>query len=108
LSQQNLDMRGSMQTARRHKGLIVVFAVLGLLLAAGYAYLNPLLQSSTALVVFSDNYATSSQAQVSAVDPGLATQVVIAGSAPVLAEALPHISPAVSLRRCRAESPSRA
>lgn len=97
MTQQNLDMRGSVHTARRHKGLIIGVAGLGLLLGAGYAYLNPPLQSSTALVVFSDNYAQNPQAQVSGVDPGLATQVVIAGSAPVLAEALPHISPAISL-----------
>ncbi|HLK72742.1 MAG TPA: hypothetical protein VKU77_03735 [Streptosporangiaceae bacterium] len=97
MTQQNLDMRGSVHTARRHKGLIIGVAAVGLLLGAGYAYLNPPLQSSTALVVFSDNYAQNAQAQVSGVDPGLATQVVIAGSAPVLAEALPHISPAISL-----------
>ena len=62
MSQQNLDMRGSMHTARRHKMLIAGVAALGLILAVGYAYLNPPLQSSTALVVFSDNYVTSSQA----------------------------------------------
>jgi capsular polysaccharide biosynthesis protein len=96
MSQQNLDMRGSMHTVRRHKALIGGVAVLGLLLGGAYAYLNPPLLSSTALVVFSDNSAQNSQAQASGIDPGLATQVVIGSSAPVLAEALPHISPAVS------------
>jgi capsular polysaccharide biosynthesis protein len=98
MSQQNLDVRGSMHTARRHKGLIIGVAGLGLVLGGGYAYLRPPLQSSTALVVFSDDYAQNPQAQVSAVDPGLATQEVIASSAPVLAEALPHISPVISLQ----------
>ena len=98
MSQQNLDMRGSLRTARRHKGLIGGVAVVGLLLSAGYAYLNPPMLSSTTLVVFSDDSALNSQAQASGVDPGLATQVVIATSAPVLAEALPHISPSVSLQ----------
>jgi capsular polysaccharide biosynthesis protein len=98
MSQQNLDMRGSMHTARRHKGLISGVAALGLALGLGYAYLNPPLLSSTTLVVFSDDSAQNSQAAAAGVDPGLATQEVIATSAPVLAEALPHISPTMSLQ----------
>ena len=86
MSQQNPDMRRSIQIARRRKRLISGVAALGLLLGAGYAYLNPPLLSSTALVVFSDDSAQSSQAAAAGVDPGLATQEVIATSAPVLAE----------------------
>lgn len=96
MSQQNLDLRRSIQIARRHKRLIGGMAALGLLLAAGYAYLNPPLLSSTALVVFSDSSSQSSQALASGVDPGLATQEVVATSDPVLIGALSHISPPVS------------
>jgi uncharacterized protein involved in exopolysaccharide biosynthesis len=48
MSQQNPDLRRSMRIAGRRKRLIFGVAALGLLLGAGYAYLNPPLLSSTA------------------------------------------------------------
>jgi capsular polysaccharide biosynthesis protein len=98
MSQQNPDLRRSMRIAGRRKRLIFGVAALGLLLGAGYAYLNPPLLSSTALVVFTDESSQSSAAAASGVDPGLATQQVVASSEPVLVGALPHISPPVSLQ----------
>lgn len=98
MSQQNPDLRRSIHIARRRKRLIGGVAALGLLLGAGYAYLNPSLLSSTALVVFTDEASQSSQAAAAGVDPGLATQEVLATSDPVLVGALPHISPPVSLQ----------
>ncbi|HEX2745757.1 MAG TPA: hypothetical protein VHN16_15330 [Streptosporangiaceae bacterium] len=98
MSQQNPDLRRSMQIAGRRKRLIFGVAALGLILGAGYAYLNPPLLSSTALVVFTDESSQSSAAAASGVDPGLATQQVVAASDPVLVGALPHISPPVSLQ----------
>ena len=101
MSQQNLDLRRSVQIARRHKRLIGGIAALGLLLGAGYAFLNPPLLSSTALVVLSDNSsqsASASQASGTGTGSAIATQEVIATSDPVLAAALPHISPAMSLQ----------
>jgi capsular polysaccharide biosynthesis protein len=98
MSQQNPDLRRSIQIAGRRKRLIGGAAALGLLLGAGYAYLNPPLLSSTALVVFTDNSSQSSQAAAAGVDPGLATQEVVATSDPVLIGALPHISPPLSLQ----------
>ena len=98
MSQQNPDLRRSMQIAGRRKRLIFGVAALGLLLGAGYAYLNPPLLSSTALVVFTDESSQSSQATAAGVDPGLATQEVVAASDPVQVGALPHISPPVSLQ----------
>ena len=74
MSQQNPDLRRSMQIAGRRKRLIFGVAALGLLLGVGYAYLNPPLLSSTALVVFTDASSQSSQAAAAGVDPGLATQ----------------------------------
>jgi capsular polysaccharide biosynthesis protein len=100
MSQQNLDLRRSIQIARRHKRLIGGVAALGLLIGAGYAFLNPPLLSSTALVVISDNSSpgANSQASATGVNGAINTQEVIATSAPVLAGALPHISPAMSLQ----------
>jgi capsular polysaccharide biosynthesis protein len=98
MSQQNPDLRRSIQIAGRRKRLIGGLAALGLLIGVGYAYLNPPMLSSTALVVFTDDYSQSSQAVASGVDPGLTTQVVVATSDPVLIGALPHISPPVSLQ----------
>ena len=98
MSQQNPDLRRSMRIAGRRKRLIFGVAALGLLLGAGYPYLNPPLLSSTALVVFTDESSQSSAAAASGVDPGLATQQVVASSEPVLVGALPHISPPVSLQ----------
>ena len=98
MSQQNPDLRRSIHIAGRRKRLIGGLAALGLLIGVGYAYLNPPMLSSTALVVFTDDYSQSSQAVASGVDPGLTTQVVVATSDPVLIGALPHISPPVSLQ----------
>ena len=98
MSQQNPDLRRSIQIAGRRKRLLGGVAALGLLLGAGYAYLNPPLLSGTALVVFTDETSQSAQAAAAGVDPGLATQEVVATSAPVLVGALPHISPAISLQ----------
>jgi capsular polysaccharide biosynthesis protein len=98
MSQQNLDLRGSIKVSRRHKRMVAGVAALGLILGAGYAYLNPPLLSSTGLVVLSETSAQSAQAAATGVDPGLATQEVVATSDPVLVEALPHISPPISLQ----------
>ena len=102
MSQQNPDLRRSMHIAGRRKRLIFGVAALGLVLGAGYAYLNPPLLSSTALVVFTDASSQSSQNAASGVDPGLATQEVVAASDPVLVGALPHISPPISLQMLQA------
>jgi capsular polysaccharide biosynthesis protein len=98
MSQQNPDLRGSIHLAGRRKKLVGAVAVLGLLLGAAYAYLTPPMLSSTALVVFTDEVSQSSQAAAAGVDPGLATQEVVATSDPVLVGALPDISPPLSLQ----------
>lgn len=96
MSQQNLDLRTSMQIVRRQKKLFGGVAIFGLLAGAVYAILSPLTLSSTALVVIGSNPASlSNQASTSTggLDTSLATQVVIADSGPVLEGALPHVSP---------------
>ena len=77
------------QARKRHKILLGVFVLLGLLVGAGYAALKPPMLTSTALVGLPPS------------TRDLSTQVVIAGSNPVLAQALRSIHPAVPLPALR-------
>jgi capsular polysaccharide biosynthesis protein len=99
MSQQALDFRGSVKAVRRHSKIFFPIVVLGLLIGAGYAVLRPPLLTSTTLVVLPNvaNAQVSQSTVAGSTDNTMATQVVIAGSTPVLAAALPHISPAMSL-----------
>lgn len=89
MSEQALDLRRSMRIVRRHKIIVAVFALLGLLAGAGRTMLNPPLFASTAVVALPP--ATHDTA----------TQVVIASSDHVLSSALNHVSPAISLPAIR-------
>ena len=51
MSQKALDLPRSTQTIRRHKILVSIVVVLGILGGAAYAVLKPPLLSSTALIV---------------------------------------------------------
>ena len=97
MSQQDLDMRSSMQMVRRRKKLFGGVAALGLLLGAAYAFLTAPAVSSTALVVVSDFPPPLTNLANTVGDAGtetsLATQIVIANSGPVLGAALPKVSP---------------
>jgi capsular polysaccharide biosynthesis protein len=77
-------------------------AVAGLVAGIVFAALHPPLLTSTALVVLPQS-AQSVQAAPSndAPDPYTATQEVVAGSYPVLVNALPNIRPAMSLNELR-------
>jgi capsular polysaccharide biosynthesis protein len=100
MSQQALDLRRSIQIARRHKRLLGVTVILGLLLGAAYAVLDPPKLTSTALVLLPQTLVQSGNSASSAtVGSGtdIDTQVIIAGSDTVLAGALPHVQPAMSL-----------
>jgi capsular polysaccharide biosynthesis protein len=103
MSEQALNLRRSVHIVRRHKILIFIVAVLGALVGVGYTVLKPPLLTSTATVVLPlavQNADTAAGAgtdtTVKGPDPYMATQVVIAGSDPVLSAALPSISPAIS------------
>jgi capsular polysaccharide biosynthesis protein len=89
MSQQGLDLRKSIQSVRRHRVLVGIVVALGLLIGGGYATINPPLVTSTALVVLPSSA------------PSMATQVVIAGSDPVLSIAQPKVSPPMSLDKLR-------
>ena len=91
MSQQALDLRRSAQIVRRHRKIVGIVAALGLLIAGGYAVLHPPKFVSKALVVL-PNSASS-----------IATQVVVAGSTPVLQQAQTILGPAVSFQTLRDE-----
>ena len=101
MSQQALDLRRSMQIVRRHKVLVGVVVVLGILGAAAYAVLKPPMLSSTALIALSAPATSQQQTTTGGTDPFTATQEVVAGSYQVLAGALPDVRPAMSLNELR-------
>ena len=88
MSQQALDLRTSTQTVRRHKILVGIVIVLGILAGAAYAVLKPPMLTSTALIVLppqvsqQQNGATTTAGS----DPFTATQVIVADSTQVLRE----------------------
>jgi len=105
MSQQALDLRRSTHLVRRHKVLVGACVVLGILGGCAYSMLHPPMLTSTALVVLPQ--AAQNAAATGAADTGpdsyMATQAVIAGSNAVLSDALPHVRPAMSLDKLRAE-----
>jgi len=105
MSQQALNLHRSVQIMRRHRILMVVAAVLGILAGGAYAKLYPPMMTSTALVVLPQP-AQSAQGEINdgtGIDPFTATQEVIAGSTQVLSDALPDVRPRVSLIKLRRE-----
>jgi capsular polysaccharide biosynthesis protein len=86
MSEQVMDLRRSRQILRRHKAIVGIAAVLGLLLGAAFTLLHPPMFTGKALVVLP-----------SAASRYIGTQVVIAGSDPVLAAAARQVNPPISL-----------
>lgn len=103
MSQQGVDLRRSVQILWRHKILVGVVVVLGILAGAAYAKVYPPKLTSTALVVLPQNAQSSQAAAAGGIDSYTATQEVIATSTPVLTGALPHVRPPVSLTELRRE-----
>ena len=101
MSEQALDLRRSAQIVRRHKIVVCIFAVLGLLAGVGWALHRPPMLSSQALVNVvlpqSEQAAAAAQAGATSINPALGTQILIATSTPVLENALRTIDPPVSL-----------
>lgn len=105
MSQQPVDLRRSMRIVRRHKLLVGAAVAIGLLLGAAYSVLVPPELTATALVVLPQsavpsNAAGQNDAQAE-ITQYMATQVVIAGSTPVLAGALPDVRPPMSVQTLR-------
>ena len=105
MSQQALDLRRSMQIVRRHKILVGIVVVLGILGGAAYAVLKPPMLTSTALVALQEpasaQQANSSSTTTGGADPFTTTQEIVAGSYPVLVDALPDVRPAMSFDELR-------
>jgi capsular polysaccharide biosynthesis protein len=110
MSEQALNLRRSAHVVRRHRFLVGSVTVLGILLGSAYSVQHPPMRTSTALVVLpaavkSAGAATGPGAGVPATvggpDPYMATQIVIAGSDPVLSGALSQVRPAMSLQVLR-------
>lgn len=101
MSQQALDLRRSIQIARRHKKILSLAIVLGLLLGVAYAVLEPPKLTSTALVLLPQTLVQSGDsASGSTLNGGtdIETQVIIASSDAVLADALSRVQSAMSLQ----------
>jgi capsular polysaccharide biosynthesis protein len=105
MSEQALDLRRSAQIVRRHKIAVGVFAVLGLLAAVGWMLHRPPMLTSQALVDValppSEQGTVTAQNGSTTINPALATQIVIAGSTPVLESALRSVGPSMSLQTLR-------
>jgi capsular polysaccharide biosynthesis protein len=101
MSQQKLDLRKSIQIVRRSKKLFGGIAALGFVVGAAYAVFTPPTTSASVLVVISGMPTTiTNEANASSSNPtaatSLATEIVIATSDPVLAGALPKVSPSTN------------
>jgi capsular polysaccharide biosynthesis protein len=106
MSQQALDLRRSMQVVRRHKLLVGIVVVLGIAGGAAYAVHKPPMLTSTALVALQEpasaQQANSSGSGTTGVtDTFTVTQELVAGSYPVLSNALPNVRPAMSFDELR-------
>ena len=90
MSEQVLDLRSFLQIVRRQKTVVITAAGLGLLSGLGFTMLNPPLPASNALVLLPPSATRY-----------IGTQVVIAASDPVLAGAIPLVTPPVTLQTLR-------
>jgi capsular polysaccharide biosynthesis protein len=103
MSEQAMDLRRSVQIVRRHRILIGVVALLGLLVGAAYSVLRPPALTSTALVVLPQAAQSNLAPGETGPDGYMATQIVIASSDPVLSGALANLGPDTSLQALRGE-----
>jgi capsular polysaccharide biosynthesis protein len=84
--QQPMNLRGAAKVTRRYKYLVGVLTLIGILLGVGYALVTPPKLSSQAIVVLPKPI------------PNIQTQVLIAGSDPVLTGALASLGSNDSLQ----------
>ena len=109
MSQQALDLPRAVQTVRRHRNLVGIVAVLGLLIGAAYATLYPPMFTGTALILLPQDLQSAQSVQNgsatgnSTIDTLTSVQVVVAGSDPVLSGALQNVSPPISFTKLRSE-----
>jgi capsular polysaccharide biosynthesis protein len=105
MGERALDLRRSLQMVRRHKVLVCVVVVFGLLAGSAYSVLKPPQLTGTALIVLPQSSANAEAAQSGSGSTSAftATQMIIANSIPVLSDALPNIRPVMSVDQLRSE-----
>src|SRR5262249_25560602 len=86
MNQQVPDMRRSAQIVRRHKKIVFVAATVGILASVPFTLLNQPMLTSETLVALPSQPVHNVQ-----------TEVIVAGSTPVLVGAMRHIDPAMPL-----------
>jgi capsular polysaccharide biosynthesis protein len=101
MSQKALDLRRSTQIVRRHKVLVGIVVVLGVLGGAAYAVLKPPMLASTALIALQPPASVQQSFTTNGIDVFTPTQEVVAGSNQVLLDALPNVRPALSFDELR-------
>jgi capsular polysaccharide biosynthesis protein len=101
MNEQAMDLRRSVQVVRRHKILVGVVTLLGLLAGVAYTVLRPPTLTSTALVVLPQAAQSNLLPGATGPDGYMATQIVIASSDPVLSGALATLGPATPLQTLR-------
>jgi capsular polysaccharide biosynthesis protein len=89
MSEQALDLRRSAAIAWRYKTIVAIVAAFGFLLGAGYASIHPAMLSAKTLVVLPQN------------TPNMGTEVVVAGSDPVLNSAIQSLPAGTTLVKLR-------
>jgi capsular polysaccharide biosynthesis protein len=90
MSQQTLDFRGFLKSVRQHRKVVGIAAAAGLAAGALFTVLHPPMPASKVTVVLPP-----------AASRSIGTEVFIAGSDPVLRDAIQNVSPAVSLATLR-------
>src|SRR5215475_4858637 len=109
MAEQAFDLPKVVRIVRRKKLLVGAFVAVGLLGGAGFAVASHQKFTSTAQVVLPSAVQSSQAALSGAAGAGtgtgdyMATQVVVAGSDPVLSLALPGVRTAASLQALRNE-----
>ena len=103
MSEQAVDLQRSRQIVRRHKVIIGVVTVLGLLAGAAYIVLRPATLTSTAVVVLPQAAQSNLLPGQTGPDSYMATQIIIASSDPVLSAASAQLSPPMSVLALRSE-----
>ncbi|HUA94335.1 MAG TPA: Wzz/FepE/Etk N-terminal domain-containing protein [Acidimicrobiales bacterium] len=97
MTEQLLDIRGSLRLIRRHWRTVAVFALVGLLGATAYLVVRPPSYHATSLVLLPGSQSTGTSGSTGPSRNGVTTDGKIATSAAVLAPAGKKVDPDLSL-----------
>jgi capsular polysaccharide biosynthesis protein len=102
MSRQGINLRTCIWVVRRYKILVSIFVGLGILGGCAYVMLYPPVLTSEVVIVV-PGAASASTTTPTDNTTTMSTDVVVATSDPVLSQALPQISPSLSLQQLRGE-----